>query len=177
MLLEKHSHECCIPLTKLAGSLQTRDQNIVLITRWNGTESGGEARLWGAACGRASAAMPCAPGRPLRIPNSSSGWECQSCSSCPHAPLCQFPLEHCCPKVFCLQRGLCEQLVSPQGGRRGGWRGWGGAGTLSLSTRGTAACFGWGGTYRGSSHSATDERSQVTEWKPQRNFPGGQISP
>lgn len=152
MLLEKHSHACCIPLTKLTGSLKIYDQNI-FITKGKGVLLGEKAGLWGAVCGCASTAMPCAPGEPLGSPNNSSGWDCWSwvvlthtvgsgCANTALGPLWGLIV----PKPF------VSKEESSEHSRREEALGLGAVGTLSLSGHGVC-CMAWvGRMYRELTH-------------------------
>lgn len=66
MLLEKHSPECYIPLTKLAGSLKTYNPSIAFIMKGRGT-------LLGEGCRPLLEAVRW--GKALLTPKSSSGWD------------------------------------------------------------------------------------------------------
>lgn len=159
MLLEKHSHACCIPLTKLTGSLKIYNQNIS-ITKGEGALLGEKAGLWGAACGCASAAMPCARGNlweAWTIPlggTTGAGWF----SPTPSGLVVQ--TQHSVPSGASLSQSLLSpkrRAVSVPAERRL-W-GWGQQGPFPSQAMGCAAWFGWGGC-TGSSHTVTTKAAE-----------------
>lgn len=162
MLLGKHSRECCIPLTKLPGSLQIHDPNILLITRQNSSWCGGEAPLWGAAV------LPRALGTPLGIPNNSSGRDCPSCGSWLPVPA---PSRACLSQSLLSPKRLLRAVGVPAGE---GSEGLGAAGSFPSQARGICCMF-WEG--RMCSEALRLGLLRGADWKPQRNLPGGQIQP
>lgn len=122
---------------------------MLLMRRQKGPGCGGEAPLWEQPWGHRweSRTIPLPQLRFL-----------------PAAPWCQLQ------RAFCLQKGLSERHLH-------GFLEAGGNGIISFSGQWELPQILGGEDVQWSSHTGAAERRRVTDWKPQRNLPGGTIHP